>query len=270
MRFWNYLVYDFNHTLKEKVIFGTVIFAAIITLAVCCQVRGTISDILFVLICPLLVMFYVFGVLYQASHFGLPFRNKQTSIQFLMLPVSTTEKFFSRLINQCIVPVIIALLAVALSTGLIYLVNSFVELNICNAISGGIRKVVSEYQLVPEEIKPRLKSFLSLITWLYLLIGVVGAGEMVVGSLIFGKYAFLKTFIVFSILSSMISSLFFEAQNTVVYQVNGQGNDKEMILSLFEKILSWDFFAGYTIFAIVLFVASYILFRRKTIIKTGF
>lgn len=268
MRFLNYLIYDLNHSRKEKFIYGLVLFVGVITMAICAQIGGVVAGVICGITFPLLTMFYFVGAMYMSSHFGKPFRTKQTSIQFLMLPASVTEKFFARFINQCVLPILIGVISIGLAIGLMYLVNLVVDLEACRYINIAILSFRQALENAPVELIARINSIAPLYGLLLILSGILSWFEYMLGSLVFGKYAFIKTIVAVMILQWLMAPIVMG--QGIMPQMQVTTNDPTFVLDVFEKLLNWRVIGIDLAGVIILGVISFILFKNKTILKTGF
>ena len=271
MDFLNYLIYDLNCYRKEKLVFSLVIFAAVVTQIICLQIGGAVSGFIFGILCALLWLFIVVGVMYLASHFGIAFRKKQTSIQFIMLPVSQTVKFWVRFINQAIVPTLLVILSIAAAVGLAFLVNCFVELEFCNKLQFfNIR-----FSGVPDEIAEQVRALIRTVFSMMIIGFLSTIASMVCGSLVFGRFAVIKTYICMQIISWVSLPLMYsdlKDNMAVTYRINPSTPQDAMASSLevLNSIVTSSWYVTEIVCFVGLMVASYILFKRKTITRTGF
>lgn len=263
MRFFNYLIYDFNFFLKEKIVLASVVFFTLIVQAVCAQIGGAISGVLLAVTCPLLILFVIFGTMYLASHFGIAFRKKQTSILFLSFPVSVTEKFFVRFINQIIVPWLIVLLSACMAYIVLYLVNFIYPLNVISALSFFNANDVTDVYAV--ELFYRLLSVTTSSFFFQLTV-------MMLGSLVFSKYAIIKTFIAYTIISWVMTPMFYD-QKSLLARAESMKIAHPTTQDVHDFVFSFvteDLIVLYVVLSVIIMAISYVLFRRKTIIKTGY
>ncbi|MDO4461665.1 MAG: hypothetical protein Q4C30_04095 [Bacteroidia bacterium] len=262
MRFLNYLAYDFNCYRKEKIVLASVIFFTIIAQAVCAQIGGIIAGFLVGITFPLLVLFVVLGIYYMASHFGVAFRKKQTSILFLSFPVSVTEKFFARFINQIIAPVLIAILSASCAFGLLAIINKLYPLEIFSVFEVVNMRAVSDMPFYP---------FMERVAWIAFVSNMFSLCVMMLGSLVFGRYAIIKTIVSYTILSWIISPLIYNNKEIMKYTMELQGNPDPVLLNdFFSNMFTDAMFVYYGVMIVIVIAISYILFKRKTIIKLGF
>lgn len=274
MDFLNYLIYDLNCYRKEKIIFSLVIFSAVVTQIICLQIGGKVSGFIVGILWVLMWLFIVLGVLYLASHFGVAFRKKQTSIQFMMLPVSQSVKFWVRFINQAILPSLLVVLSIAAAIGLAFLVNCFVELEFCSYVQKMLQAKI--HGDIPVEILEQLNALMRTLIIYSTLASFATICTMVFGSLVFGRYAVLKTYICMQVISWLTMPFMYGEVKMMVttnmYSARNGNTPEEAlanIVDMMDKMASPNLYVTYIVWFVVLMVASYILFKRKTITRTG-
>lgn len=276
MDFLNYLLYDLNCYRKEKVVFSLVIFVAVITQIICLQIGGGVSYFIFFMLLSLLCLFVSFGVMYLASHFGFPFRKKQTSIQFMMLPVSQGVKFWVRFINQAVVPTLLVILSIAAAIGVAFLVHIFVDVKFCSGmqefLSAAWGKVHGDIPVEIMAIANAVKRF-----FVYLIVSLVfSVCLMVLGSLVFGRFAILKTYVCSSIISWVTTPLLYSNFDEIIAISRNRSTNYvapedafRQMTDVFNTVFSTRIIIIYIVSAVAMLVISYILFKRKTILRTG-
>ena len=244
--------YDLVQYGREKFFYVLALFVATVILGLMVNLfSGTFEGVKVVAVSFLIIFISVYPIIgscYLASHFGYMLRTKTRRLNYLMIPAPTHEKFIVRFVDSVILPTVVMVVSFLLAAIVILPFSQLTIADMYNTFFGN-----SAEQMV---IKAELMKNISLGPYVSMIITAIHTYftflvVMMLGSMIFKSYAYVKT-----LLSLFILELVLSASRMIVFEVN----DNDYML------LMWQINGFCLVISLISIGVSYYLFSKKQIV----